>query len=202
MCKACKYPAPITTPPVPAECNSGQWVIQGGFTGSIIAEGVVRIIGDLTVPKGSPLIVKGFHSLLNITGTLDVDYYDVVLALTSDDLERLKRTYKLEKKLPPLYGQWDQDFIKVGNPLPHYHDSSYWLERCGLRRCYRGLNLVRVHPEKRCRMPQYPKLINSWNTWTVRIMHIDRCALPLGLGLGFGIGIPVVVVIVFLFNMM
>jgi hypothetical protein len=64
-------------------------VIQGPFSGGLVVEGKVLVVGDYELPRGNSLIFVGTDSQLNVTGKATLRD-GVIIYLSDDEIKELK----------------------------------------------------------------------------------------------------------------
>ena len=87
VCKAC-----TGTPPPQisnSTCSNGRWVIQGSYTGSLLINGSVILVGDYYLPASKSLIFVGFKSQLNVTGKVTLRE-GVTMVLSDAEINTLR----------------------------------------------------------------------------------------------------------------
>lgn len=154
-CANCTGSAPPEYPS--ATCSNGYYIIPSSFTGGLTINGKAAVMGDLTVPAGDMLGFVGFSSFLNVTGSVTLKSYAIVIAATDDDAAYLKAVgSRLFVSVSYMY---------VANPI----------RKAGT---YTGYNsLVTVHTKRACKKPTATSSSagTDYNNWTVAISYGSSC---------------------------
>lgn len=113
-------------------------------------------MGDLSIPAGEALIMVGFSSFLNVTGSMTMKSYGIVIAATEANRNELKT---LGRYTPRTY-----TYMYVGNPI----------KRAG---SFSGSNsLVAVHTEKGCKPTATSSSASTdYTNWTVKMYYTSSC---------------------------
>jgi len=82
LCPVCATPAPREAPD--AICFQSNWYINHSHVGGMTVNGIVRVMGDMYVPKGEPLIFISITSQLFVQGNLTI-HDDIIVVLNAED---------------------------------------------------------------------------------------------------------------------
>lgn len=154
-CANCTGSAPPEYPS--STCSNGYYIIPNSHTGGLTVTGKAAVLGDLTVPAGNALTFVGFSSFLNVTGSVSLKSYTILIAATDDDATYLKN---------------------VGSSLSVSVNYMYVASPVKKAGTFTGANsLITVHTRRACKKPTAASSSASsdYNNWTASIRYASSC---------------------------